>query len=370
LEISHKIRMSSETQNQPHQVEGIQNHKLAGSKIVSCPEVEEDLACAYHSGEDRTLSPLCPGCFSAPLGRIRRSRWSGKQRTPKRGLIRLGTWREILARDYENFQAGRGISSRGVSWTRPDLPLRRHFVVTRGIEEWSLYEKMAQNPLCLNIQVSLDVIVTAAGTQQIPDDDRLRQFLAVPKAMFRLKTLAQDATYHGETFQANVKQMLELQARLQIPWHRVLETPLRLGPNRAYQTPTPLEDSGLSSRSFLRCNSTCPSCPSARDGGGENRVLGCAATERILAMIEAKGNTLPLRINAQRPARIPWRSLTRKAWLELGGTGRLQDLYARVRALEPQAGNNPNFEAKVREVVQALGTRVGPATWKMRSDHD
>lgn len=340
-----------------------QNKKLADSGIVYCPELEGAEPCIWFSGENLTQSEKCPGCFSRIWHPLRASRWNNSQTTPQTGLIRLGNWREILAKDYDAFQAGHGTRSDGTTWTRPDFPKRTHFVVTRGLEPWSLYSRMLANPLCLNIQVSVDILVTGSGVQQIPDDERLRTFLAAGKTLFRFKTLAAPGFDRSERFERNVEHFQALAQRLNIPPMRVLETPLRLEGNRQYQTATPLEEAGWDSRAFLRCNSSCAECP-GREGQAENRVLVCGANERMLQLLQSVGNIQPLRFPFAEKNTVAWTDLTVRAWLELGGTASLQDLYAAVIRLEPAVGERMHHQAKIRQVVQAHGVRVGRGVWR------
>ncbi len=340
-----------------------QNKKLEDSGIVWCPEIEGAKPCVEMVGPQFTQTPKCPGCFAASLGRIRRSRWSNHQATSRRGLIRLGTWREILPADYDAFCLGRGTRDDGSHWIRPDFPNRAHFVITRGLQPWSLYEAMQKNFRCLTIQVSVDILVTPEGVQQYPGDDRLSQFLALDKSLFRLKTLAAPGMDRGTTFQPNVDHFQALIQRLGIPSMRILETPLRLGGNRQYSTATPLEDAGWDPKSFLRCNSVCGDCP-GRDGEGENRVLVCGANARLIQILQEQGNITPRRIQPSPRKDIAWTAVTIRAWLELGGTAQLQDLYAAALRLEPALAQRAHHQAKIRAVVQKYGVREGRGRWR------
>lgn len=338
--------------------------------LTWCPEIESSSPCRFMEGDNFRETPLCPGCFAAHLGPMRRKNWSGSQATAPTGLIRLGTWREIRAKDYEDFCRGQGVNLNGEAWSRTDFPTRAHFVVTRGLEEWALYERMAANSRCINIQCSVDVIVHGDQVLQVPDDARLKQFLGVPKALFRFKTLAAPATQAGKTFDRNVEHFRTLQERLGIPWNRVMETPLRIAMNRSYQTTTPLEADGLDPAAFMRCNTECHECGSTKDGQAENRFLACAATERMLANLAVVGNVRPKRIEAAPRVRIPWTQLLVRAWISLGGEAPLREIYATVQGIEQGVLRNPHWKAKVRERVQQHGVRTAPGVWRFTGDKE
>ncbi|HLS01027.1 MAG TPA: hypothetical protein VK054_03475 [Beutenbergiaceae bacterium] len=53
-----------------------------------------------------------------------------------------------------------------------------------------------------------------------------------------------------------------------------------------------------------------------------------------------------------------WRSIVRQALINLGGSTKLQDLYAAVAKHAPQQNltNNPNWQAKIRQVLQRYPT--------------
>lgn len=342
-----------------------QNHKMGDSGIVGVPEIEGTKPCIYMTGEKFTDSPMCPGCYAAATGPQRRATSGGRASTPEKGLIRLGTNREILPEDYDAFVAGRGVRENGEAWVRPDFQTRNHFLITRGILDWAFYERIMPNPHLINVQVSVDILVTGDEIRQIPDDARLRQFLAHGKVMFRFKTLAAPAKEPGgDMFGENVRLFQELRDRLGIPKHRILETPLRLSMNRTYQTLTPLEAAGEDSREFTRCNSECGSCGSSKPGEAENRVMVCGATEKVLAMLARIGNTVPLRVEAKPRVKIPWTELTRRAWISLGGTASLQDIYAKVRELEPAAAHNLGLTTRVRGIVQSNGENISRGVWR------
>jgi hypothetical protein len=341
-----------------------QNRKLGKSGITECFEIEGSRPCKWMAGSDNSQSPLCPGCWAAKLWKVRNANSKNRRSTPKRGLIRLGTWRETTFQDWKDFKAGRGQRQDGTPWERPDFPQRRYFVVTRALEEPEFYEALQADPLCLNIQVSVDVICTKGGSAvQVPNDDRLRQLLALPKAVFRLKTLAGARRHRGIDYEANVSHFQDMRLRLAIPAMRILETPLRLG-THTYGDETPLQLAGEDPATFMRCNTPCQDC-----GGhnGENKVLACAATAVIIKRLEAIGNNRPIRIAKPPEVHVDWAKVCKQAMEELGGTANLTDIYVRAVAIEPAAARNPIWDVKVRQAVRRLADRIGPAIWSLKT---
>lgn len=331
-----------------------QNAKMVGSHIVECPEIEEAKACIHFDAEGRA-SPKCPGCYALALFPMRRAGWKSKQETPRRGLIRLGTWREITKEDYGAFLAGRGVRANGDEWVRPDLPRRAHFVITRGLEPKELYRQMLDNPRCLNIQVSVDIIKTAAGTTQWPSDERLQWFQQFGKVLFRFKALGDDVTRSGVTYQRNVEEFTALADRIGIPYGRVLETPLRLSGNRQYHTETPLEAAGWNPTKFWRCNSECSDCGTTPTKQGENQFLVCAATETILRRIQ---NVVPARVEKQPRLKVAWKDVVMGVIEKHEGPIALPQLYLDVEKVSPDAATSPVFKEKVRQVAAKHATRI------------
>lgn len=337
-----------------------QNTKLKGSPITDVPEIEEAKACMYMQANKGTYdSPLCPGCWAAKLLPIRQANWRSQQVADRHGILRLGNWREITPEDYAAFKAGTGQRQDGSTWVRPDFTTRPYFLITRGLLPMSFYEEVARDPLCLNIQVSVDIIrIHDGSTTQVPGDGRIQELVGIDKVLFRFKTRQAPATLKGVQYEANVQQFIELQERLAVPWTRVLETPLRLG-DHSYQTRTPLENQGVAADAFLRCNTKCEDCHGTN---GETKVLGCAVTPRIQALLARVGNTEPYRVKEKPRARFEWTTLTKQVWRNQPMA--LQDIYAGVKAVEPRVIENPYWQLKIRQVVQRIGHRVGPATWQ------
>jgi hypothetical protein len=334
---------SIESLDAAQQLSPSQNRKLAKSGIVACAPLEgPTVPCKFFAGKDLSQSPLCPGCWSAALFKVRRANGrkgrSKVQKTPRKGLVRLGTWREIPYEDWKAFKAGRGTTPAGVDWEDASLPNRFYFLITRGLEESAYYEEVSRDPKALNIQVSVDIIIDETGrTRQIPHDARLRELAAMPKVMFRFKTLSETRIHKGLTFQRNVERFVALRERLGIAPVRILETPLRLG-THSYGEDTPLQKLALPmlpSSSFMRCNSPCQDCR------GENSVLACAATERILERLSKVGTATPVRAPKPPEVHIDWTTLAKTALDNLGGTSPLKAIYAEVRRLEPAVERNP-----------------------------
>jgi hypothetical protein len=221
-----------------------QNSKMVGTPIVMCPEIERADRCIYFG------KGLCPNCYAERLWPLRRHSWKGKAKTPPTGLIRLGTWREILPDDYEKFKSM--------------FPQRHFFLITRGLLPLAFYEKVNSDPFCVNLQVSVDVI----GNEVIPSEEKLSKLARLSKVLFRFKTLDE-----------NVNIFIDLARRLGIPFYRILETPLRLPGGCKLYDPTPMSKK-LPSNLFFRCNTKCADCSK------ENGVLVCAINPEKLKPLQ------------------------------------------------------------------------------------
>jgi hypothetical protein len=223
-----------------------QNTKMIGTSIVMCPEIERADPCIYFG------KGLCPNCYAERLWPLRRHSWREKARTPLTGLIRLGTWREILPEDYEKFKS--------------IFPERYFFLITRGLLSPAFYEKVNSDPFCVNLQVSVDII----NNKVIPPEEKLSKFTELSKVLFRFKTLDE-----------NVDAFIDLARKLGIPFYRILETPLRLPGGHKLYDPTPMSKK-LPLNLFFRCNTKCVDCPK------ENGVLVCAVNPEKLASTKSK----------------------------------------------------------------------------------
>jgi len=210
-----------------------QNRKMLGTPIVMCPEIERADPCVYFG------KGFCPNCYAENLWPLRKKSWKGRSETPAGGLIRLGTWREILPEDYERFKSL--------------FPRRYFFLITRGLLPMYFYEKVNSDSFCVNLQVSVDII----NNKIIPPEEKLLEFTKLSKILYRFKTLS-----------SNVEAFISLPQKLSIPYRRVLETPLRLPYGQRLYCHTPMS-TYLSKNLFFRCNTKCVDCQK------ENGLLVC-----------------------------------------------------------------------------------------------
>jgi hypothetical protein len=314
---------------------------LDGSSITWVPEVEGTEPCKWFG------AGKCPGCYSFKLWRVRKRNPDSKQKTPARGLVRLGTYIEITWAHWLKFKRL--------------MPERRYFLVTRGLEEEEFYRAVEADPYCLNIQVSTDILKTARGSEVVPGEDRLRWFLVnVSKAIFRFKTQAEAShdSVTGLDLLPNVADFSALRTRLSIPPARVMETPLRLPKvPHVLHSITPLEKSGWDTRTFLRCNSACDDCSK------ENGFMACAAVSKVLERLEAISPAQPVRATpdqiraVEEGGRIEWGDLVTQALRQLGGRARVAHLYKQVLQMRPeveQAFYGDAWKFKVRQAVQRV----------------
>jgi hypothetical protein len=298
------------------------NTKMRGQRIVEVPEIEGNLPCQFFG------KGTCPGCYSEPLYRIRRVKVKGTARTPARGLLRAGVWREWTPDDWKRFKSM--------------YPSRRYFLVTRGLWEKAHYEQLLQDTYCVNVQVSTWYI----GGTFSPDIELLRWLLSVSqKTVIRLVSSKETAHAYGE-----------LVERLGM-WWRFMETPWREphGP-KTYGTKTPLEAAGV--RVGIRCNTSCEDCI------GENGFLGCAVTAEFLKRIPSLPQFTPTRHEPEERIRFEWSRLTTEALEMLGGEASLQELYAKVQELEPRVSTNHLWQVRIRSRIQELATNVGRGRWR------
>jgi hypothetical protein len=297
------------------------NLKMKGIAITDCPEVEGLEPCAFFG------RGLCPHCYAERAYRLRVAT-SGGLKATGRGIVRLGTWIEVLPRHYRRF--------------KELFPSRRYFTLTRGLNPMEMYKEMEGDPLALNIQVSVDYV-----GRYVPDEDRLHQLLALSKAFFRLKTTDDNAAKLAE---------------LGIPRRRVIETPLR-GKKWAYGRTTPLEKLGWPYKEFLRCNTPCRECVA------ENGLVACLVTPRFDPARMIYGPPPRQSMYVQ----VPWQGTIREAIRTLG---EVQDVDGRpVRALPlsriyeyflsqyPAVVYKPTWQFRVRVAVQQCAVHVGKGVW-------
>lgn len=219
-----------------------QNTKLINSGLVDVPEIEGSKGCVYFNKKIGTKE-LCESCYAKGLWYVRKNTFKGIRKTPKRGVCRLGTWSEILPEDYKKF--------------KELFPTRKFFLITRGLLNPNFYNKLNNDPCCLNIQISVDWHEVAG---YIPNVHKVKWFLSLPKVLLRFKTTHE-----------NVERFTCLKSILNIGNNRILETPLRTRSNgiKLYQT-SPMNKIGQAGH-FL-CNSKCVDCSST----GNNKMLVCA----------------------------------------------------------------------------------------------
>ena len=139
------------------------NIKMRGQRIVEVPEIEGNLPCEFFG------KGTCPGCYSETLYPIRRAKVKGNAKTPPRGLLRAGVWREWTPDDWKRFKTM--------------YPTRRYFLVTRGLWSKEHHELVLADPYCVNLQVSTWRI----GGEFSPDIEMLQWLLSTSeKTVIRL----------------------------------------------------------------------------------------------------------------------------------------------------------------------------------------
>lgn len=328
------------------------NLKMAGVALHSCPEVEQLEPCSFFG------AGLCPSCYAEPLLKLRKatSRHVHK-RTPKGGLIRLGTYIEVLPEHYNSFKAGQGTwRCCGAAWSRADFPTRRFFLITRGLSPVDFYERVAADPYCVNIQVSVDIL---DGNVTVPDEYRLGELARIPKVLFRAKTTGQNARLWAPLFD-----------RLEVALGRVMETPLRSRVLEtkledgafAYGKRTLLEQAGWDTPAFMRCNTACADCHK------ENGFLACAVAPAMMARLSVLSRPAPPR-HTFTLHHIKWADEARRMLGDLGGSATVQQAYAWFAEHHPElVVGKPNWRFKVRVALQRVATRTDGRTWQGETD--
>lgn len=315
------------------------NTKLKGVHLAEVPEVEQLRACTYFG------AGLCPRCYAEPLLKLRvqNSRHVHKA-APPNGLLRLGTYIEILPAHWAAFKAGEGAwDCCGATWTRPDFPKRHYFLITRGLLPPAFYEAVLADPYCVNVQVSVDIL----PKRTIPPKDRLAWFLAQGKTIFRFKTTP-----------TNAAAFAALAEELGIPRSRVMETPLRQG-GSLYGKDTPLQAHGWAWQGFGRCNTKCGDCKA------ENGVLLCAARPRALEAILGAPRGPPPR-HAYEPEQVHWQAEARRCLVEHGGQCTVQEAYAWFAREHPSLEHGKGgWRFRVRVALQGVGVNVTRGSWAL-----
>lgn len=325
------------------------NLKMAGVALHPCPEVEQLEACSFFG------KGLCPSCYAEPLLKLRKATTKHVHKhTPKKGLVRLGTYIEILPHHYDRFKAGEGTwTCCGSTWSRPDFPTRRFFLITRGLNPTEFYERIAADPYCVNIQVSVDILPDGGV---VPDEERLAEYARIPKVLFRAKSTPLNAWAWAPLFdrlQVTVGRVMETPLR-----SRVLETKLEDGAF-AYGRKTLLEDAGWDSPSFMRCNTACKDCHK------ENGVLACAVTPNMMARLPDLQRPAPPR-HTYTLHHLAWSDEARRMLAELGGSATVREAYAWFETHHPELiVGKPNWQFKVRTAIQRVAAKGEDGKWHL-----
>lgn len=321
---------------------------MEGAGLVPCPEVEQLRPCVFFG------KGLCPDCYAEPALKMRLSTSRKRRSTPghdhagteRSGLIRLGTYREILPDDWSAFKAGEGgWDCCGKRWSRPDFLHRPYFLITRGLSFLSFYERVLSDPACVNVQVSVDM---DADGVTVPNEERLAWFAAFPKVIFRAKTTSENAGYWSglvDRLSIAVGRVMETPLR-----SRVMETKLQEG-HFAYGRRTRLEAAGWDWRTFLRCNTSCADCRK------ENGVTACAVRPATLLHLATRARPEPPRHTLTLHA-IAWADEARRCLAEHGGRVTTKEAYAWFAARFPVlVVGKPSWQFKVRVALQRSGVR-------------
>lgn len=99
---------------------------------------------------------------------------------------------------------------------------------------------------------------------------------------------------------------------------------------------------------------------------GKSASIIAAYTEQdasILYQAGFNGQFVPLVITFTPNIRSTWRKLVRAFLKECGGTASLEQLYS-LAAGHPKVASNPNWKAKVRQIVNREAKRIGPALYQ------
>ena len=90
-------------------------------------------------------------------------------------------------------------------------------------------------------------------------------------------------------------------------------------------------------------------------------AYGQFAAQKLFAS-DIIGKFVPLKLRFE--LKTTWRKLIRFILQQADGICSLDELYAEIGD-HPKAATNPNWKAKVRQIVQQEGHRIGPATWQL-----
>lgn len=326
------------------------NLKMQGIPLHQCPEIEQLKPCIYFG------KGVCPDCYAEPLHKLRKATSKHvHKKTSKKGVVRLGTYIEVLPEDWEAFKRGEGKwNCCGEVWKRPDFCDRPYILITRGLLPFDFYVRVAQDKKCINIQVSTDIL--ADGTI-IPSEERLKLFASIPKVIFRAKSHPCNLRKWTELF--NRIQLSSIGRVMETPLRsRVLETKLEEG-EFAYGKRTLLEDAGWDWHQFMRCNTKCRDCKK------ENGFTACLATPAMTHNLLAKN------ANREPPPRhtftlhhIKWAQEARLMLMDMNGEATVREAYTWFAMKHPElVVGKPNWQFKVRVAIQRVAVKGEAGKW-------
>lgn len=103
-----------------------------------------------------------------------------------------------------------------------------------------------------------------------------------------------------------------------------------------------------------------PLCFAILTKGRAGDLVGFALYHELAAVTRLKARYRALLAQGERSV---WTAVTRAAFEALGGQATLSELYTEIAGARPTG--NRFWRDKVRQVVQQLAVRVGPATWRL-----
>ncbi|HEY9144510.1 MAG TPA: class I SAM-dependent methyltransferase [Arenimonas sp.] len=103
-----------------------------------------------------------------------------------------------------------------------------------------------------------------------------------------------------------------------------------------------------------------PLCFAVLTKGRAGDLVGFTLYHELAAVTRLKARYRALLAQGERSV---WAAVTRAAFDALGGQATLPELYAEIAGARPTG--NRFWREKVRQVVQQLAVRVGPATWRL-----
>lgn len=333
------------------------------SGLLFCPELEQVKGCQYFG------KGLCPSCYSYQLHSMRKfSTKHTHRRTPKRGLIRLGTYIEVTPELWKAFKTNTlKCDQCGKHLDRPDFPKRGYFLITRGLLDEKFYSEVIADPHCANIQISTDILERdPKGNQELEFyiESGMAEILESGKVLIPNMKRLKFFTKHGnvilryKTTKLNVDDFIKLTETLKINKASVMETPLRLpDAPHYYGTTTYLEEAGWKSQEFGRCNSRCSMCKH------ENGMLLCAARAPMLKKLPTLKRPSPPRHSVKNLKPLPkgkiWNEEAVRCMEEHGGATTIKASYDWFLEQYPLlAWGKTTWSQKVRTALQRTGMRI------------